>query len=574
MNKHEKKTADNPDILAAASAAYWAAIHPKTKLTLAHGGPFSLEGREYQAELLDLRCPEVCYMKATGGGFSEVEIIRTIHALLYGRYPQGAAYYFPTDTDMYVYVKSRFNPLIAQNPDSIGQYMRQETGKQTDSAELKRIGNANLYLRGASMNITEGRSKISTKLSAIHVDAIRLDEIDQMDEEVIAKARGRLANAQVDGIKGNYELVYIANPSDQDRGIDLIWQRSDQSYWFRYCTSCGEWTCAEKEFWEDPEKCVGFYPDKQARMDAKLPTGYIRCKKCQKPVSQRIGKWIPDYPSRSSQIRGFHWSHLTSEYKDPAKLLHDYRNPPEGNLGDFIRLELGRPYSAEEDRLQKEHVYACCTNEGIPTEHPGPCAMGIDNDDNKHIIIGCRLNNEQFRILKFLRSEQKGFEEALDLIQKFNIKSAVSDLRPNADSARQFQKDAARRGCRVWLCEYTESPLHEADFNENQGVVKCYRTGIFDESHRIIMNRNILLPRRSAALDALAEQLCNCVKTKEQDKKRNIIVFRYRKTGNGNDHYRNALNYFLLACRKVSRFHPTRTDSVFQRKAIHHTVAL
>ena len=220
---------------------------------------------------------------------------------------------------------------------------------------------------------------------------------------------------------------------------------------------------------------------------------------------------------------------------------------------------LGRAYSSQDEKLRRDNIYACVSNEGMPDTHHGPCAMGVDNDDGKHVVIGFRTGSEKYRLLRIFSFDDKlvnNFHPVLDLIPRFHIKSCVADLRPNADSAREFQKAAIKLGCKVYLCEYTESPLQDYAYNDNNGIVKVYRTGIFDASHRVFMNQDIVLPYRTKTLDEFAEQCCNCVKSKEVDKRKRIVIYRYKKTGSGNDHYRNAFNYFLVAANKVSRIMP------------------
>jgi hypothetical protein len=540
--------------MCASHAAYWAKAN---HIRLSNGQLFNTAGREYQVAFMRDDAPEKCYMKATGCGVSDAEILECLHGMIYGRYRQGVLYGFPNDGDMMDYSKTRWNPLIQFNPSQIGKFLT-AGGKKTDAADVKRIRHANLYLRGLRMMPTaDGESRQSVAATGIHVDKAVLDEVDQMEEEIIAKVRGRLSNAQIDGVRGKSQLVYIGNPSDEDRGIDSLWQRSDQRYWYRKCP-CGGWTCAELEFFEDCQKLIGFYPDRISRLENFLPTGYIRCTKCGKPVGQRIGNWIAT-KKENSQRHGFNWSYLTSENQDPAHVLDCYRHPPENNLGDVIRLMLGRAYSSADEKLRKESIYACCSNDGMPDDHDGPCAMGVDNDDNKHVVIGVRTGQEQYKVVRIFKLEdvyQNRFAQILDLIQRYHVKSCVTDLRPNADAARDFQKAAIRYGCRVWLCEYTDSPLQDYNFMDHNGIVKVYRTGVFDMSHRVMTNHQITLPRRNKMIDDFAEQCCNCVKNKELDKRKRTVVYRYKKTGNGNDHYRNATNYFLVASRKVGAVNP------------------
>ncbi|MCK9492711.1 MAG: phage terminase large subunit family protein [Sulfurimonas sp.] len=546
------------ELMCASHAAYWAKAN---RIRLSNGQLFSTEGREYQVPFMRDEAPEKCYMKATGCGVSDAEILECLHGMIYGRYRQGVLYGFPNDGDMMDYSKTRWTPLIQFNPAQIGKHLT-IGGKKTDAADVKRIRNANLYLRGLRMMPTaDGESRQSVAATGIHVDKAVLDETDQMEEEIIGKVRGRLSNARIDGVRGKSQIVYIGNPSDEDRGIDSLWQGSDQRYWYRKC-ECGGWTCAELEFFEDPEKCVGMYPDRISRMENFQPTGYVRCTKCGKPVGQRVGRWVPT-KKENSRRHGFNWSYLTSENQDPAHILHCYRHPPENNIGDVIRLMLGRAYSSTDEKLRKESVYACCSLDGMPDSHDGPCAMGVDNDDNKHVVIGVRTGPETYKLVRVFALNdvtQNRFGQILDLIQRYRVKSCVTDLRPNADSAREFQRAAIRYGCRVWLCEYTESPLQDCNFIDNSGIVKVYRTGIFDTTHRVIMNSQIVLPRRNKLIDDFAQQCCNCVKSKEIDKRKRTVVFRYKKTGNGNDHFRNALNYFVVAASKVGRSRDRRFE--------------
>jgi hypothetical protein len=53
------------------------------------------------------------------------------------------------------------------------------------------------------------------------------------------------------------------------------------------------------------------------------------------------------------------------------------------------------------------------------------------------------------------------------------------------------------------------------------------------------------------------------VKSKEVDKKKNLTIYRYKNTGNGNDHFRNALNYFIIA---ANRIRVTRAEGYHKRQ--------
>jgi len=535
-------------------AATWADIK-KIKLQT---GLWSAVNREYLIEPMQSEAPKICYMKATGGGFSETEILKSIHGMIYGKYPQGVLYMFPTNNDVSDFSKSRFNPLIAANKEAIGKYIK-SAGKGTDSTTLKKVGSSFLYLRGARLVPSDegAGAKESTKLMGIQVDRFVADETDPMDSDAIAKARGRMGSAAVDGVKGRTEEVYVANPSDEDRGIHIFWQKSDQRYWWNQC-ACGAWTCAIKSF---PD-CVKLKSD---------GTGYIACDKCGKEIENRTkGRWIADFPSIKDLV-GYHWSHLNSAYHDPARILRDYTNPPEGNLGDVYRLDLGLPYSAREDKLRKSDVLANCSYDLMPESFVGPCAMGVDIGKTKHVVIGIRTGNDRYEILKIVQVQT--FNQIHDLARRYGVKSAVIDIRPYEDEARNFQK---QENYKIFLCEYTDSPLQEADFNDNNGIVKTYRTGILDQTHRLMLNGQIKLPRQNPVVEEFTRQYCNTAKSKETNKKTGQIIYRYNQTGTGEDHYRHATGYFVLA---AHRCRTTSAKSVYnershQKFAKHETVKL
>lgn len=502
--------------LAAVNPAYWADFY-EIKL---QASIFSFKNHEYQMEPMKANVRRQCYMKGTQGGFTEIEVLKSLWGMIYGKYPIGVLYTFPTTDDVGEFSKSRFNPLILANRLAIGRYVR-----KTDTTSLKKVYDAFLYLRGARLSQKiSGEQKESSKMRSIPVDKVVFDEVDLMDEDVIGKARGRMGHSKVK------QEVYISNPTIPDYGIDKIFNTSDQRHWFRKC-SCGEWTCAELSF---PD-CV------KIRSDG---TGYIGCNKCGKEVPIWAGngsaEWVPAVPTNSDFMHGYRWSQLTSTFNDTAEILEDYANPPEGNLGDVVRLRLGLPYIAAEDRLTMAEVLACCGTNISAHTHRGPCAMGVDVGKIKHIVIGVRVG-KRFEIVKTTQLSE--WSDIHDLAKRFNVRSAVIDVRPYEDSARQFQKAEKYK---IWLCEYSETTPMGMAYNERTGIVKVNRTEVFDATHRLISETGkLVIPRVCPEIKEFAKQVCATAKILETNKRTNAQVYRYKKLGA--EHFRNALNYFYLA---------------------------
>jgi hypothetical protein len=501
---------------------YWATQKNKVHL---QKGLYSFEGREYLREPMSSTFRRRCYMKSAQGGGSLAEILKSFHGMIYSYLPTGVLYLFPSDKDMQDYSKGVMNPIIQSNP-CIKKWVKTGRGS-SDAASLKSVNGANLFMRGAGLSqIIEGEGE-SGALKGISVDKVVFDEIELMDEMAIAKAIARMNNSNVK------EEVYIGNPGIPGRGIDKVFSLSDQRHWFRKCSECGHFTCAELTF---PD-CV------KIRRDG---TGYIGCESCGKPVPALRGEWVPSQRDKSSHMHGYRWSCLTSPNNDPADILEAYTNPPQGNLSDVYRLLLGLPHVATEHRLTTGQVFGRCGQDVMSHGDSGPCAFGLDVGKVCHLVIGKRLGRRRYEIVKIARLPGTGdWSEISQLVRQFNCKSGVIDIRPYEASARRFQSEHAMR---IYLCEYSESTTLSKSFNNKTGIVKVNRTEIHDETHSLVAGEGLTIPHISPEVRVFANQVCDPAKVLEINKKTKEGVYRYRGT---EDHYRHALNYFLLAVDKI-----------------------
>jgi len=185
------------------------------------GKPFSFEGHEYLRGLYDDTTPHVVVIKAAQLGVTTWAILRSLHGCLSGL---TVLYFFPTKTDVLDFSRSRVNPLIAANA------FLTRAIKETDTAGLKRIGDAYLYLRG--MQSTVG-------MKSVPADVVVFDELDEATPDAKALARERLSHSDY------RRMVELSNPSLPGYGIDEAFQESDQRAWMIKCQSCGHWSSME-----------------------------------------------------------------------------------------------------------------------------------------------------------------------------------------------------------------------------------------------------------------------------------------------------------------------------------------
>ncbi len=540
--------------LARVDAAYWAELR---KIRL-QKGVWSFSKRDYLLEPMHERIRRVCYQKATQGGYTELEVLKSLHGMIYGMYPRGVLYLFPTANDIRDFSQARFGRLISSNPKVIGNFVQ-----STNSAHLKRVRDAFLYLRGGTLAKTlDFDAREAASLRGISVDRVVYDEEDLMDPEAIAKARQRMGDSDVK------EEVHISNPTLPGYGVSKHFEASDQRYRHRKCSACGEYTCAILEF----PACV------KMRKDG---TGYVACKKCGKEVPPDPAVWVAKYPDRSDYMHGYQWSQLESYQNDPGEILAEYTDPPEGNLADIVRLRLGKPYVAAEDRLRQSDVLSCCGDYGQLNSSDGPCAMGIDCQKPKRVVIGARTGRDSYSVFRVMPYGDHSWDGLTDLVRRFNVKSVVIDIRPYEDSARECQKRLNRLGVIVFLCEYSETTPIGSSFNTKSGICKVNRTEVLDQSHRVVTTQGKLnLPHRCPEIEEFAKQMCATAKILDPKKGH----YRYRKLGT--DDYRHAMNYFILAAdgrrvgtanNAVRRSRPRyavndRQDSRFERRATHALV--
>ena len=484
-------------------------------------GPFQISGHEYQIAQLQDESPRQVYKKGAQLGETEVNVLKSMHGLISGRYPQGVLYLFPTVNDVTDFSKGRFSPLLDDNPE-ISDLVR-----NTDSVSVKRIRKSMLYLRGARVTgKIEGIKKTSSSLKGIPVDRIAFDEVDEMDPAMIDLALERLSHSKVK------EEAYLSTPSIPDFGIDKLYNESDQRVWMIKCQRCGAETCLEIEF----PNCL-----------LELQDGRVirACKKCKSEIPPRDGHWVAQYPGRSKELVGWWISQLNSAYVDPGKILKAFRNPPNRNVGEFYNSKLGMAYISAENRLTVNDVYVCCGQEPMLTNHKGPCAMGVDVGSLLNVVVGFKPKDKQLQLCYLARVSS--FNDVHDIAKRFNVQCAVIDLEPELRKAREFQ---AAEAYPVFLADYVDSVVMGPVWDEKKKLVKVKRTQICDATHDLVTSSGLLiLPRRSDELDIFAKQMSNIAKVLQEDQETGSREYRYRKLGE--DHYRHALNYFYLASIKV-----------------------
>lgn len=503
-----------------ADSCYWA---ESNRIKLLGGTTFTLEGCRYLEDIMRDDSDEKAIMKGAQARITTIFMLDAIHGLIHNLYPQGVIYYFPTEKAVEGFSKTRFGPLVADNP-VISRHLQ-----NTNSISVKKVGKTFLSLLGCKATQSlQGIKKDGTAVRSTPADYIIRDERDLFEDSMVRMTKDRLQNSKI------AKEVDLGTPTIPDYRISKIFNDSDQRYWMIPCSACNEYTCIVLEF---PNSIR--YKDEEP---------YFACIKCGKEINPRDGEWVSKYPKRHAH--GWLVSHFITPNIKLRKVMSRWeKDQQEGNIGEFYNGVLGLPYVAEEDALNHSDVYACCGNNVMRTDISiGQTALGADIGKHyHHIVIGEKIDSKRARIIYMVRVQ--GFGAIHDLVKKYNVKSAVIDRRPYEESFENFQRQmsSGKNRTRVYGAQYVDRQKSFKKTDEKTGTYSLLRTQMFDITHAWVKNKELEIPRKCAEVDEYVKQMCNCAKVLETNPETGDRTFRYRRRGDGNDHYRSATNYLWLA---------------------------
>ena len=481
------------------------------------GGIFDLSTHPWQKEILECDFPVIVMRKAAQIGATAVFILKVLYNLIYGIYGVGAMCIMPTVDSAVSYSKSRFSPLIEDN-EKVKKLVT-----ATDSVSLKRVKKSFLHFVGGQLtsSLEKGLKRSSTALKSTPVDAILVDEVDEISPKAIDLAKERLSHSRV-----KHEF-YLSTPTIPDYGIDKLYQASDQRVWLIRCTHCGHETCLELEFpsslWE-------------------LPTGQVirACKHCQKEIFPRDGKWVAQYPS-NTEMRGYWISQLCSPFIEPKAILKAFKDGE--NVQEFYNSKLGMAYIPSENKLTVSDIFQASGDELMLTHHSGPTCAGIDVGKQFHITIAARVKEKVLKVLYVGRLSS--IDDISDLCHRFSVKCAVIDIEPETRVVREWQQS---QKFQIFLCDYTQS-VSGPSWDEQAKILRIGRTECLDAVHSALTTPGrTILPRKSSEMEEFAKEIISSARVIEENE---VGERRYVWRKLGPDHYFHSLGYCLLASHRV-----------------------
>ncbi len=513
-------------------SCFWA---EQNGIKLIGGTIFSLDGCEYMGDIMRDEARHIAVMKGAQARITTLFMLRAIHALINGRYPQGSIYYFPNKIAVENFSKTRFGPLIADNL-CIRRHL-----KNTNSVNIKRVGRSFLRLLGATATIDIQGKKDSSSVRSEPADEVILDERDLFDDAMADMIPDRLLNSLLK------LMVELGTPTIPDFGIHKVFGESDQKYRMIKCRACNGYTELASEF----PKSVKY--ERETTHEKYKP--HFACIKCGKEIFVSDGEYVAKYPDRydpkypKEGISGYHVSHFITPNCELSMVMAKYEAAltDSSKMGLFYNSMLGFPYIPLEDRLRQQDVFNCCGDDVMRASSVVGTAMGADIMKTNRIVIAEKKPKDGAKVIYMARVS--GFDALYNLVIKFNVKSAVICLRPYEESFRKFQARCHDRKVKVFGSVYPASDSRKGfkKTDEQSGVYTVNRTEMMDKSHSWVKSGKLELPRKCEEVIVFAREVCNTAKVLETNDLTGDRIYKYRPIGDKQEHYRHALNYLMLA---------------------------
>ena len=445
---------------------------------------------------------------------STMAILKTLWASRY--IGMDCLYTLPTDSDMTLFVGSKVNRLIAQNP------VLQEFVKDRDTIEQKRVGKQVIYYRGTWTQ--KAALMVSSDLNVY-------DEVDRSKQDVVAAYSSRLQHS-----KYQWEW-YFSNPSTPTNGVGKLWLDSDQREWVITCDSCHGPQTLTWPASVDPE-------GKRFRC--------IHCAATLTDENRRIGEWRAN---SEGNYRGYHISLLMAPWTSAAKILELEQSKPADYFANFV---LGEPYAITDLPDFRRLFLDCYTTRNLREE---PYALGVDIGATKHYVLGSAKGI--FQVGKFTDREDLEW-----LIERYNP-TVVMDAGPERTWAEEFRKKYPKLSICFYRRDSSSADIAQWGEDDKRGTVTADRNRLIDHVIDQFLQAHLMVNLPTVQFDEYIRHWMTLERQRTMD---TLGVDRYVwESPSGLDHYVHATSYYVLALKKTqpSQFIPEKPEQ--KREVVERT---
>lgn len=445
--------------------------------------------------------PVIVTKKAAQIGLTVAESLRAFHYAAYKKL--NVIHTLQTSDVIKGFVAPKINPIIEYNP-KIKELVK------VDSESLKRVGENFIFYRGA---------QAESQAINITADVLNIDEYDRSNQQVVEIYQSRL-----DASDYRWKR-YFSNPSAIGRGVDGLYNDSDQRYWMVKCV-CGHSSYMDFETSDDENHYINLEKE-----------SYV-CGKCGAEISdsQRInGEWVAKFPER--EVHGYWFSQCMAPWISAKEIIGKQQN---STIEYFYNFVLGKAYTPTDLIVNRETILRAY-RPGIITKTR--VAIGVDNGTIKHYVLATPQGVFDYGKTKDWEDIEKiflmysGAYMVIDAMPDFTIpKRLVSKYRGKV-FVNYFVPDAKNLGAVRW------------GKNQDYGVVRSDRTKLLDLVASEISEQKMTFRIPHMELNEYISHWETIFRTLEVDIEKGTEKGSWVKT-NGVDHYAFATAYMRIALSK------------------------
>lgn len=492
--------------------------------------PFSLEGYEFQRAILDDMHPNLCCIKVSQVGLTEVQL-RKFAGFLTRNKGTSAIFTLPTD-EMYRRVsQTRFSPMLTND----------RVFNMASSNPIRRV---DLFQIDQSFGYFVGNKE--SDATSIAADMLLHDELDLSDSEMIALFQSRLQGS-------NYRITQtFSTPTYEGIAVDAMFKASDQHEYTIRCECCGhhnlpQWTPGHIHF-EGLSSDIESFFDVSDEMAERIDYGksYVFCSKCHKSLNlsdPSLREWVPRFPGRRNRgyrVTPFTTDRLGIQYIMEQQLLflkQDARRR-------FHNTVLGEAHNDDNARLSETDIRSIMEGPARPDISPRtPVVVGIDVGLTCHLVL-IALTHPTPLVFYWAQIPEHNLADDVERLRdSYNIVGGVIDRFPYTPLSNQIRDESKNL---ILPCEYaggTSGMRLVKDELDALSHVRGPRTEIIDYLVNQIKKRKVAFSGYGQMDHLIIEQLRNMVRV---EKSSEVAV--WEKIGD-NDHFFHALGYGLFAIR-------------------------
>lgn len=145
-----------------------------------------------------------------------------------------------------------------------------------------------------------------------------------------------------------------STPTIPGRGVDLLFNKSDQRYWHHKCDKCGHWQVLTLE-----DNIIQVDPDGLDIINEQVKDGTYMfiCSKCHGELNRwNKGEYVAMYPDRH-ELRGYHISQMDAVWVSADAIMRNQFHYKVKQL--FYNYVIGIPYASEGLIITDQDILSC-----------------------------------------------------------------------------------------------------------------------------------------------------------------------------------------------------------------------